>query len=445
MRRTPRRLARRQVLRGLAATLPLPFLESVAPARATPPVRAAWLYFPNGASAGSFAPGRTDAAGRLLSLTPQMAPLERHRAQLTLVRRLHTPRGNGHGAGTATWLTGGGWDARALDPGGPSVDQIAAQRVGAGCVAPALSLRARGEGFFSADVPRNTLSWSGPGRPVFRETDPRAVFQLLFGTGVSTEQSLLDDLRSQAADARRVVSRADQERLDAYLEAVRGLERRVAFVQDEATRARLDQARAFGLGFDASQPLTAVPEDHGAYLDLLLDLAALALFSGASRVASVLLDHGQSNRYCTFLPGVKGTWHALSHWKDASGRTDDDDGVTAWDSVATKRQMYDAVVTWHHERVARFLDRLAAFPEAGGTLLDHTLVVYGSSLADGYDHGERDLPTLLAGAAGGAVRTGRVLDPGGPTDLAALHLSTLHALGAEVVSFGAADQPLALT
>ena len=172
---------------------------------------------------------------------------------------------------------------------------------------------------------------------------------------------------------------------------------------------------------------------------------ALALWSGASRCASFMLDHGQSNRYCTFVPGVRGTWHALSHWKDTSGKTEDDDGVTSWSSRRSKREMYDAVVTWHHERVARFLDRLASLPETGGSLLDQSMVMYGSSISDGHEHGERDLPVLIAGGAGGAVRGGRLLRQRRETPLERLHLATLRATGVSADKFGDEDSPLDLT
>lgn len=439
------KIARREFLRGASATLALPYLEALLPRGGAPPVRAAWLYIPNGASTGSWGAEDVGEDGALLRLKPQMAPLERHRDRIVLPTKMFSPDGNGHGAGTATWLTGGWWDDRELNAQGPSVDQVAARAFADECVVPALSISARGEGFFAADVPRNTLSWSAPGRPVFRETDPRAVFERLFGGGVQADQSLLDDLKSQIAALEKRVSSADRERLDAYLDAIRGIERRIAFVQDEATRRRLESAREHGFPFDASAPPAAVPDDHAAYIDLLLDLVALALWSGASRVATVMLDHGQSNRYCTFVPGVKGTWHALSHWKDTSGRTEDDDGVTSWDSVGSKRRMYDAVVTWHHERVARFLDRLAALPEADGSLLDHSLVVYGSSLGDGHEHGERDLPTLVAGGGGGAIaRGGRVLEHRRDTSLDRLHLATLRSLGVPAERFAGATSALRL-
>ena len=438
------KLDRRQFLQGASALLAVPYMEALAPRGSKIPVRAAWIYFPNGVSSGRWRPKQAGSDGQLKELHPSMAPLERHRENLLITRRMFTPNGNGHGGGTATWLTGGEWHHREMDAGGKSVDRILGDAFQEECVVPSLALSARGEGFFAADIPRNTLSWDGPGRPVFRETDPAAAFQLLFGTGPRADQSLLDDLREQAKNLRDKVSRADRERLDAYLEAIRGLERRLAFVADENVKRRLEAAPKHGLSFGSEGPPSAIPEDHGEYLDLLLDLTALALWSGASRAASVMLDHGQSNRYCTFIPGVKGTWHALSHWKDHSGDTEDDDGVTTWKSRNSKRDMYDAVVTWHHERLARFLDRLAALPEADGNLLQHAMITYGSSLSDGHEHGEEDLPVLVAGQGGGAVRSGRYLKLRENTDLSRLHLATLRAAGVRRRELGEADEPLGL-
>ena len=432
---------RRTLLRSTSAAVALPFLPSAlarSARAAAPPVRAVWLYFPNGTPEGSWHPRRVDRSGRLRQLNEAMAPLERHRDDLLLFRDVFMPRGNGHGGGTATWLTEGDWDEERLDPGGPSVDQVAARAVGSGSIVPTLTLGTRPEGYFSTSISRNCVSWQDSGRPSFRETDPRVVFQRLFGASPETDASLLDDLREQANALRGRLGREDRAKLDEYLEAIRGVERRIAFAANEATARRLGEARELGLG----APPEAIPEDHGAYLDLLMDLVALALWSGATRLATLMLDHGQSNRYCTFVPGVKGTWHALSHWRDFDGRTEDDDGVTSWSSRRSKKAMYRDVVTWHHERVARLLDRLASLPEGEGRLLDHTLVTYGSNLADGHEHEERDLPLLVAGSGGGAVRTGRRLATRGPLDLSSVHLATLHALGVERRSLGEADEPI---
>lgn len=428
---------RREFLKGASALVTLPTFESLAPPLAATPVRAVWLYFPNGVAEGSWHPRRNRRTGKLEQLSEAMAPLERHREELLMFENLVTPRGNGHGAGTATWLTGGDWSGDEFDAGGVSVDQLAARAIGSKSVVPALTLSTRGEGFFAADLPRNSLSWSASDRPVFRETDPRAVFRRLFGEGPEADASVLDDLRGQARALRRRLGAGDQGKLDEYLESIRGVERRIAFAADETTRRRLEAARDLGLG----APPAALPADHGEYLDLLFDLIALALWSGATRLASLMLDHGQSNRYCTFVPGVKGTWHALSHWKDFDGRTEDDDGITSWKSPLSKRAMYDAVVTWHHERFARLLDRLASLPEGEGRLLDSTVIMYGSSIADGHEHKEQDLPILVAGGGGGAIRTGRQLRSRREVSLSRIHLATLKALGVPAEEFADSDEP----
>lgn len=430
-------IGRREFLRGAATSIALPLLPSLAWSRGTssaPSVRAVWLYFPNGVAEGSWHPRRVARDGRLIQLNEALRPLERHRDDLLMLQRVYMPEGNGHGAGTATWLTPGEWDEQGLDAGGASVDQLAARAVGDDSIVPALTLSSPGEGFFSTSLSRNSMSWSASGRPVFRETDPRAVFQRLFGASPETDASLLDALRAQANDLRKGLGREDQHKLDEYLEAIRGVERRIAFASEAATARKLDHARELGLG----HPPAAIPEDHGAYLDLLYDLIALALWSGATKLASLMIDHGQSNRYCTFVPGVKGTWHALSHWRDFDGRTEDDDGVTSWSSRGAKREMYDRVVTWHHARFARFLDRLAALPEGEGRLLDQTIVVYGSNIADGHEHAEEDLPILVAGGGGGAIRTGRQLKSRRRTNFSKVHLATLEALGVERDRFGRA-------
>ncbi len=156
-----------------------------------------------------------------------------------------------------------------------------------------------------------------------------------------------------------------------------------------------------------------------------------------------MLDHGQSNRYFNFIPNVRGTWHALSHYKNASGNTEDDDGVTSWDSPVEKRAMYAEVVRWHHRQVAYLLNRLSAIQEpGGGTMLDLSMIVYGATLGDGNEHDPNDLPTLVAGRGGGTIRSGRALELAEPTDLANLHLSLLQRMGVPADTFGNSTGPL---
>lgn len=427
---------RRRFLSGASSALALPYLPSLfgADAPRRPQVRAAWIYFPNGVAEGSWAPETT--RGKLRELHPLMESLAPRRDDLLFVDRLHTPAGNGHGAGTATWLTGGDWDFRGLSVGRPSVDQVAARAVGAASVVPTLTIGTRGEGYFAADLQRNHISWRSPTRPAFRENEPRAIFRRLFGAGPQTDRSVLDDLVQQARDLRRTMGRADQQKLDEYLEAIRGIERRIAFAATADTKARMRRAAELGL----AEP-SASPASHEEYVDQLLDLVVLAFWTGASSLATVMLDHGQSNRYCEFVPGVKGTWHALSHWRDFRGDTEDDDGVTKWSSERSKRGMYDAVVRWHHERFARFLGRLASLEEGGERLLDQSVVFYGSSISDGHEHGEQDLPIVVAGKGGGAIRSGRRIPSRRHVSVSSLHLATLQALGVDEREFADADEP----
>lgn len=428
---------RRRFLCGASSALVLPYLPSLVGDRARyrPRVRAAWVYFPNGVAEGSWEP-EAFRGGKLSALHPLMKSLEPHRDDLLFVDRLHTPAGNGHGAGTATWLTGGDWQHRELSVGRASIDQVAAQAIGTGSVVPTMTIGTRGEGYFAADLQRNHISWRSARRPAFRENEPRAIFRRLFGVGPQTDRSLLDDLVQQARDLRRGMGREDQQKLDEYLEAIRGIERRIAFAGKAGTMARMQSAAELGLVEPSSEPVT-----HEEYVDQLFDLVVLAFWTGASSLATVMLDHGQSNRYCQFVPGVKGTWHALSHWRDFRGDTEDDDGVTKWDSARSKRDMYDAVVRWHHERFARFLGRLASLEEGGERLIDHSVVFYGSSISDGHEHGEADLPVMVAGKAGGAIQSGRRIESRREVSMSSLHLATLQAMGVKQDEFADADEP----
>ena len=152
-------------------------------------------------------------------------------------------------------------------------------------------------------------------------------------------------------------------------------------------------------------PEPGIPSDHEEYVRLMMDLMVVAFQSDATRVITFMLDHGQSNRYFNFIPNVSGTWHALSHYKNASGKTEDDDGVTSWSSPEEKQRMYSEVIRWHHQQVAYLLERMKSVREPDGrTLLDNATVLYGATLGDGNEHDPHDLPTLVAGRGGDTIR-----------------------------------------
>ncbi|MEK6236674.1 MAG: DUF1552 domain-containing protein, partial [Planctomycetales bacterium] len=351
-------------------------------------------------------------------------------------------RGNGHRAGTATWLTGAGYDGRRIDAGGISVDQLAARRVGKETLLPSLELSLRGEGSFSKSLPRNSVSWTNASVPAPREIEPRAVFDMMFrrGSGGLSDKRVLDSVLEDARSLRGQVSLEDRRKIDEYLDSLRSIERRIEFAERQSARAA-NQAALKSL----SRPPAGIPDDHQEYMRLMFDVIVAAFWSDATRVCTFMLDHGQSNRYFNFIDGVQGTWHALSHWRDASGKTEDDDGTTSWSSREVKRDQYNRVTAWHHEQVAYFLGRLKSIPEGDGTLLDACLILYGSSLADGHEHGSRDLPLIHAGRGGGAARTGRSLPFRRPTSLSDLHLATLQALGVDAREFGGSSSPMNLS
>ena len=437
---------RRVFLRGLGACLTLPTLESFgqfAAGKNNPATNLAYLYFPNGTAHGSWEPAKVSSDGKLLQLNPWMKPLEELKSDLILTKNLWTPRGNGHGAGTATWLTGGSYNDRNNDVGGASVDQLVARHLAEETPLPSLELSTSGEGSFAGSLPRNCLSWTARDIPAARETVPRAVFDKLFRRANEgfVNQSVLDLILEESKSLRKRTSAADSRKIDEYLEAVRSVEKRLDFAEQQARRVGDDKALTDTL----QRPTAGIPINHSDYVKQMLELMALSFWSGATRVSTFMLDHGQSNRYFNFVPGVKGTWHALSHWKDSSGRTEDDDGKTSWDDVKTKRDQYNAVTRWHHEQLAWFLQRLKELKNAdGSTVLDRSMIVYGSSIADGHEHAEKNLPILVAGGGSGSLQTGRYHDLRRDTSMSRLHLSMMQKMGMPTTRFADADEGLVL-
>jgi hypothetical protein len=402
----------------------------------------AYLYIPNGVADGAWQPKRVRADGRIQQVNEWMSAMQPLANKLTIFQNMWTPRGNGHGAGTATWLTGGGFDDNKIDVGGPSVDQIAAKHFDTQVLLPSLEMSSRGKGMFTSNLPRNCLSWVNSGTPAPRDIEPRVIFDRMFRTGKSglSNRSVLDMVLSDARRLKRRVSDQDQKKIDEYLEAIRSIERRMEFAERQQHRSGTSPALQKAL----IRPEPGIPEDHGEYLRTMLDMIVLAFWADATRVATFRLDHGQSNRYFDFVDGVRGTWHALSHWKDISGKTEDDDGKTSWSSRNEKRDMYNRVTKWHTEQVAYFLQRLDAIEETDGTLLDNSMIVYGSSLSDGHEHSEDNLPLLLAGRGGGTIRSGRVISNRKKTSMSRLHLALLQRIGIQQQQFAEVSRPIEL-
>ncbi|MDC3256172.1 DUF1552 domain-containing protein [bacterium] len=452
MNSRPRRISRRTVLRGTSAAIALPLLDIMgAPVSAKtgnpqPETtknnnRIAYLYFPNGVAKGSWEPEKIAEDGSIKKLNRWMQPLEKVKEHLIVTSNLWTPRGNGHGAGTATWLTDGGYDGRKIEVNGMSVDQIVANKVGDQTLLPSLELSIKGEGYFTGNLPRNSISWLNRKTPLSRETEPRSVFDRMFRTsdGTGIDQSVVDMVIENARSLQRSGSRADRRKIDEYLQSIRSIEKRLAFADE-----RVNQALHRGELTDTlTRPEPGIPTNHFEYVRLMIDMMVLAFWADATRVCTFMMDHGQSNRYFDFIPECKGTWHALSHYRDISGRTEDDDGKISWDTMESKRNMYNRVTRWHHEQFAYLVNRLDNLREpTGETLLQNTTLCYGSSLSDGHAHGERDLPLIIAGGGGGAFKGGQHLKCQRPTSMSKLHLTLMETMGVKLSEFGGEQSPL---
>ena len=204
-------------------------------------------------------------------------------------------------------------------------------------------------------------------------------------SGVSN-QSVIDMVLADAKSLRKYVSNADQHRLDEYFDSIRALEKRIEFAEEQTLKMQGDKALTDAL----TRPKPGIPSNHSEYVKLMMDMIVLAFWANATRVVTFMLAHGQSNRYFNFIEGVKGTWHALSHYGNASGKTEDDAG----------------------------------------------------SLGEGDEHDETDLPTIIAGRGCGTIRTGRQLKFYKRTDLSRLHLSFLQRVGLNINEFGTGLQAI---
>jgi uncharacterized protein DUF1552 len=432
-------LSRRTFLRGVGACVALPLFESLtshrllanAPAAArlatTPggaPLRTAFVYFPNGAIQSSWWPAKTGSA---FAWSRTLKPLENHRNALQILGELDHktaepgPDGAGdHARGGGTFLTG----VRLLKSSstiraGTSIDQVLAHEIGHLTRFPSLeltcdpSLRTGGCDSGYACAYQFNISWSSPTTPMAAESNPRRAFERLFGQGrpgqrqanlrrlQQEEQSVLDFVLDDARAMRRRLDPQDQRKLDQYLTGLRSIEGRIQRAE------RLGIARDPGIDAPAG-----VPTEYAEHIQLLFDILVLAFQSDSTRVASVLLAHDGSNRSFDQI-GISEGHHDLTHHRGSKDRMD---------KVAD-------IDLWYSQQFARFLDKLNGVRDADGTtLLNNSMIVYGSGNSDANRHTHTNLPILLAGAGGGAFKTGRYVKHGGKP-VTNLYLGMANTLG----------------
>lgn len=416
----------------------LPFLDAMAPAvagaarvraaatAAQAPTRMAMIYVPNGVIMESWLP---EIDGETLHLSPTLSPLERHKDELLVFHGLSQQNGTAgpdgagdHARASASYLTGvrpkktAGADIR----NGISADQLAAEEAGRYTRLPSLELTLEsGRIAGSCDsgyscAYSNSISWRTEHTPNPPEPNPRAVFERLFGgfdrKASASERAKERRLRHSvldlvADDAKALMGKlgaTDRRKLDEYLYGVRQLERRV---ESSEFLERLDMS----LIPDAPDEK---PSDFVEYARLMFDLQVLALQTDQTRVITFMIGGEGSNRRHTEI-GVEGEHHGLSHHLNDEQKIE---------------QL--AKINKHHvEQFAYFLDRMKATEDGDGSLLDHSMVLYGSGLSDGNRHQHHDLPLLLAGRGNGTLKPGRLLVYEKKTPMNNLLLSMLDRMG----------------
>jgi hypothetical protein len=435
-------ISRRSVLRGLGAAIVLPQFGSLsaAPAAAatSAPTRMAFLYVPNGVHLERWRPTGVDHD---FSFGPTLEPLQPFRDNIQLItglaHRAGTAGGDGagdHARAAATFLTGvrprktAGADIQA----GVSVDQVAAAVAGRDTRFPSLELScdaARKSGNCDSGYScayQFNLSWRSERQPVAAESNPRLVFERLFGAGKGPERqanlaarqqqrrSILDFVAEDARSLHGQLAVADRRKLDEYLTGLREIERQVA---------RFDEALPEVPDMDLP---AGPPPSYADHIGLMADLLVLALRTDSTRIATFMLAHDGSNRSFREI-GVGDGHHHLSHHQ----------------GDADKLEKIARIDRFYAEQLAAILARFDAAKEAdGSSLLDHSMLVYASGLSDGNRHKHDDLPVILAGHAGGRLAAGRHVKLAGEQPMTNLYLTMLELAGAPQKSFGDSTGPL---
>jgi len=431
---TRQALPRRTFLRGVGASLALPLLDAMVPAAAAattaatkPARRLGYVFMPMGCDQSRWTPGGTD--GTLGELSPILQSLAPHRDQLTVLTNLELRNAypGSHATSNSSFLSAA--KAKHTESNdyylGTTADQLAAQQIGQTTQLPSLELamdmlQTTGQcdnGY--ACVYQNNLSWSSPTTPLPYEAHPRVVFERLFGDGGTTAErraalrkraSLLDWVTEDIASLKRRLGPADQTKVSEYLDTVREVERRIQ-------KAEADVAHT-SLPADLDRPL-GVPAAYIDHAKLMIDLQVLAFQGDITRVITFQLARETSNRTYAAETGVADPHHPLSHHGN--------------DPAKIERMA--KINAFHVSLFAYYLERLNAVPDGTGTLLDHTMLLYGSGIGNPNIHDHTNLPTLVAGGRGLGLKGNRHLRYAEPVPLANLHLSLLDRAGVKIDAF----------
>ena len=431
---TKKSMPRRTFLRGIGATMALPLLESMVPA-ATPLARTAgnpvrrlgFVFMPMGCDNSRWTPPG-DTLDRLSPILRSLAPV-RDKVSIISNLELQNAYPGSHATSNSAFLSAA--KAKLTESTdyhlGTTVDQVAAQRIGQGTQLPSLELamdhlQVVGQcdnGYACAY--QNNLSWSSPTTPLPVEAHPRIVFESLFGDGgnpverrgaLRRRASLLDAFTEGLGRLKRDLGPGDRATLSRYLETVREVERRIQKAETDARDHPLP---------DLDRPV-GVPAAYADHARLMFDLQVLALQGDITRVITFQLARETSNRTYPEI-GVPDAHHPLSHHGNDPAKVERMSKINAF----------------HVSLFAEFLEKLKATRDGEGTLLDHSLYLYGSGIGDPNIHDHTNLPIIVAGGAAGGMKGGRHLRFAKPTPLANLHLTLLQKVGVSIDSFADSD------
>jgi Protein of unknown function (DUF1552) len=427
---------RRTLLRGAGTVMALPFLEAMMPQSVfaqSPkayPLRMAYMFFPNGAWMQTWTPTKE---GTGFDLPWTLEPLAPHMGDFNVLTGLtqHGAEALGDGGGdharsAAAWLTGchprktSGADIK----GGLSADQLAAMKVGGRTRFPSLELGIE-RGGLAGDCDSgyscaysNSISWRSENTPVAKETDPRLVFERLFGGGdanetaetratrLKTNKSILDFVQGDMMALKKNLGGHDRLKLDEYFTSVREIENRIAWSEKMAKEGGAQKVLLPG-----GLP-TSIPSAYHDHVRLMSDIMILALQTDMTRIVTFMLANEGSNRAYNAI-GIKDGHHENSH----HGKSEE------------KQENYRKINRHHVEQLAYVLTKMKSIKEGDSTLLDNTMLVYGGGISDGDWHNHNNLPIILAGKGRGTIKTGRHIKYADQTPMNNLHLSMLDRMG----------------
>ena len=389
------------MLRGAGAMLALPQLDimanvaGVSPSTA-PPKRFVSMFHPNGVYPKAW---DIDKDGADYEISPILAPLEELRDEFTVISGLNNGIKGGHVSLTASFMTGG--MVRKGKMNGSSLDQKIATHIGSDTAFKSLVLGTEPprQGFAGSHPISiaNTVSWSSESTRISPEINPAIAFDRLFRSRTGPEaikeatkrKSVIDLVLDDAKRLRKKGSAADQQKLDEYIESVRAIERQLERTINPPKRSWDPPTQPSEADF--ARPEAGIPRERDKHLRMMMDLIVLGLWTDTTRVCTLMTAHGFSRQNFSFLDGVSGDHHSMSHHK---GKTK---------STAS----YTTVSRWYVEQFTYLLKRLKTIDEGGSTLLDNTVLLYGSGMKDGNGHTKENLPIVIAGGGKNTFNHGR--------------------------------------